>query len=260
MKIASYPSDLTVAQWKTIESILPKLGKRGRPRTDRRIILNAILYVLRTGIQWRLLPNDFPNWKTVYHVFRQWSLKSTWKLIHDALRASVRKSLGRNPKATACILDSQSVKSADHSGPVGYDAAKKIKGRKRHLLVDTEGLIIAASVTSADVPERKGAIDLLEKGLPWQRSLKKLWVDGGYSGEDFANAVKEISPKLETEVVKRSDNQEGFKVLPRRWVVERTFGWVMKQRRLARDYEVSLESALNWIYLAMIRIQVRRIA
>jgi putative transposase len=161
MNIASYPSDLTDAQWALIQPILPPPSKRGRPPGDRRPIINAILYIAKGGIQWRLLPHDFPNWKTVYHVFRKWTLDNTWEGINARLRAMVRKSVGKRCRPTAAILDSQSVKSDPHGGSVGYDAAKRIKGRKRHLLVDTLGLLLGIEITSADVPEREGAQTLL---------------------------------------------------------------------------------------------------
>jgi len=152
------------------------------------------------------------------------------------------------------------VKSANHSGAVGYDAAKRIKGRKRHLLVDTLGLVLGVAVTAASVTERAGAQVVLGRVLTWFTWLRILWVDGGYTGASFANWVKELRPKLAVEVVQRSDDTTGFKVLPRRWVVERTFGWLMHHRRLVRDYETSTTSAEAWIFIAMIRIQLRRLA
>ena len=260
MQIAIYDSSLTDAQWDIVQLILPKRSKRGRPPTDLRRIIDAILYVLKGGIPWRLLPIDFPPWKTVYHVFRKWARNCVWKVLNDLLRTEVRAQEGKRSQPTAAILDSQSVKSDAHGGEVGYDAAKRIKGRKRHLLVDTLGLVVGALVSPASVPEREGAQDLLKISLGSLKWLRRLWVDGGYSGQDFAQWVQEIRPKCEVEVVKRSDDAKGFKVLPRRWVVERTFGWLMRQRRLVRDYERTESSAEAWIYLAMIRIQLRRLA
>lgn len=260
MKIAVYDSSLTAAQWAFLKPMLPKPKPRGRPPTDRRRIVDAILYVVKGGIPWRLLPADFPPWKTVYHVFRQWTRDHTWAALNARLRAHVRATHGKRSRPTAAILDSQSVKSDGHGGAVGYDAAKRIKGRKRHLLVDTLGLILGVAVTPASTPEREGAQGLLGRVLVWFTWLRRLWVDGGYSGATFAQWVKEIRPKLEVEVVKRSDDVQGFKVLPRRWVVERTLGWLMRQRRLVRDYERTESSAEAWIYIAMIRIQLRRLA
>lgn len=260
MKNAIYDSCLTEAQWAYLKPMLPKPAKRGRPRTDLRRILDAILYVVKGGIPWRYLPTDFPPWKTVYHVFRKWTLNHLWAALNDALRTLVRKAQGKRSQPTAAVLDSQSVKSAGHGGPVGYDAAKRIKGRKRHVLVDTLGLLLGVAVTSASSTERAGAQVVLGRVLTWFTWLRLLWVDGGYTGATFANWVKELRPKLAVEVVKRSDPTAGFKVLPRRWVVERTFGWLMHHRRLARDYETSETSAEAWIFIAMIRIQLRRLA
>ena len=260
MKIASYDTDLTDAQWDLLKPMLPKRKKRGRPPTDPRRIINAILYIVKGGIQWRLLPANFPPWKTVYHVFHKWSVENIWEALNARLRAHVRKSVGKDCRPTGAILDSQSVKSDAHGGTVGFDAAKRIKGRKRHLLVDSMGMALAVLVTAASVPERAGAQALLSRVLGWFTWLRMLWVDGGYTGDAFAQWVKERRPKLEVQVVKRSDDVKKFVVLPRRWVVERTFGWLMRQRRLVRDYETTEASAEAWVYIAMIRIQLRRLA
>jgi len=260
MKIAIYDSSLTDAQWDLLKPMLPKPSKRGRPPTDRRQIIDAILYVTKGGIQWRLLPSDFPPCKTVFHVFRKWTLDHTWESINARLRAHVRETHGKRCRPTAAILDSQSVKSDPHGGVVGYDAGKQIKGRKRHLLVDTLGLVLGIAVTPASTTDRDGAQALLSRVLGWFTWLRLLWVDGGYSGEAFAQWVQGIRSKLVVQVVKRSDVTKGFRVLPRRWVVERTFGWLMRHRRLVRDYETSVSSAEAWAYIAMIRIQLRRLA
>jgi putative transposase len=260
MKIATFYTSLTDAQWAFLKRLLPKRSQRGRPPTDRRRILDAILYVVKGGIQWRLLPRCFPPWKTVYHIFRKWTLDHTWETLNARLRTLVRATHRKRSRPTAAILDSQSVKSDPHGGAVGYDAAKKIKGRKRHLLVDTLGLVLGVLVTPASTPEGDGAKALLAPLLGWFTWLRLMWVDGGYSGATFAQWVQGIRPKLEVEVVKRSDDVQGFRVLPRRWVVERTFGWLMRQRRLVRDYETTETSAQAWIYIAMIRIQLRRLA
>jgi transposase len=260
VKNAIYDTSLTDAQWDYLYPMLPKLSKRGRPPTDRRRVLDAILYVVKCGIPWRYLPADFPPWKTVYHIFRKWTLNHQWAALNDALRILVRKTNGKRSQPTAAILDSQSVKSDGHGGSVGYDAAKRIKGRKRHLLVDTLGLVLGAAVTPASTPERDGAQTVLSNVLGWFTWLRLLWVDGGYTGDAFAQWVKELRPKLAVEVVKRSDASSGFQVLPHRWVVERTFGWLMRHRRLVRDYENTESSAEAWIFIAMIRIQLRRLA
>ena len=260
MKIALYETNLTDAQWAILQPLLPTPSTLGRPPTDRRRVIDAILYIVKGGIPWRLLPTGFPPWKTVHSIFRQWTLDRTWKSFNDRLRSLARQQQGRRCRPTAAILDSQSVKSDGHGGRVGYDAAKKIKGRKRHLLVDTLGLVLGVLVTAAHVPEREGARGLLAGVLGWFTWLRRLWVDGGYSGPEFAAWVRTIRPKLEVEVVKRSDQVSGFKVLPRRWVIERTFGWLMRHRRLVRDYETTETSAQAFAYIAMIRIQLRRLA
>jgi len=260
MKIAVYDTSLTDAQWVLLEPMLPKPSKRGRPPTNRRWIIDAILYVTKGGVQWRLLPKDFAPWKTVYHVFRKWARDHTWEALNAQLRAHVREQAGKRARPTAAILDSQSVKSDSHGGAVGYDKAKQIKGRKRHLLVDTLGLLLGVCVTPADTTERQGAQLLLGRILPWLIWLKLIWVDGGYTGPIFAAWVSNFRPKLKVEVIKRSDKVTGFRILPRRWVVERTFGWFMRHRRLVRDYETKELHAEAFTYIAMIRIQLRRLA
>lgn len=260
MKIAVYDTCLSDAQWALLQPLLPKPSKRGRPLTDRRWVVDAILYVIKGGIHWRLLPINFPPWQTVYHIFRKWTLDHTWESINTKLRGKVRQAQGKRTRPTAAILDSQSVKSDPHGGDVGYDAAKRIKGRKRHMLVDTLGLLLGIAITPANTPERDGAQTLLKCVLKGHSWLRLMWVDGGYSGPAFAQWVRSIRPKLETEVVKRCDDTTGFAVLPRRWVVERTFGWLMRHRRLVRDYETTEHSAKAFAYIAMIRIQLRRLA
>ena len=260
MQISSYPSDLTDAQWTLLKPMLGKPANRGRPPSDPRTIFNAILYVVRGGIPWRFVPKEFGPWETVYGTFRRWKAAKLWESLNDCLRAQVRHQEGKRSRPTACILDSQTIRSADHGGAVGYDAAKKTKGRKRHLLVDTLGLILGVWITPASTPERIGAQGLLGWVLVWFSWLRKLWVDGGYRGPEFAAWVRTIRPKLEVEVVRRGDEVKGFKLLPRRWVVERTFGWLMKQRRLVRDYEKTECSAAAMVYIAMIRIMLRRLA
>jgi transposase len=181
-------------------------------------------------------------------------------MVNDVLRILVQKSQGKRSRPTAASLDSQSVKSAGHRGRVGYDAGKRIKGRKRHLLVDTLGLVLGVAVTPASTTERADTQTLLKRVLDWFTWLRILWVDGGYTGATFAPWVKGLQPQLAVTVVKRSDATAGFKILPRRWVVERTFGWLILPRRLIRDYETTESSAEAWISIAMIRIQLRRLA
>ena len=260
MQIACYPTDLTDAQWQFLEPFLPPPHKMGRTRTDLRAVMNGLLYLTKGGIPWRLLPKEFPPWQTVYGCFRKWALDHTLESLNARLRVQVRVGAGKRSRPTAAILDSQSIKSDPHGGAVGYDAGKKIKGRKRHLLVDTLGLVLGIQVTPASTPEREGAEALLSRILPWFAWLRLIWVDGGYAENLFAHWVKTLRTQLRIEVVKRSDDVRGFKVLPRRWIVERTFGWLMRHRRLVRDYETTEASAEGFVYLAMIRIQLRRLA
>jgi len=260
MQIACFQTDLTDPQWNLIEPSLPAARRTGRPRTPLRPVVNAIFYVLTTGCQWRLLPKSFPPWQTVYHLFSQWKRRDLWSALNDRLRALVREQEGKTSRPTGAILDSQTVRSSAHGGEVGYDAGKKTKGRKRFLLVDTLGLVLGVLVQPASQPERAGGKNLLGDLLPWLPRLRKLWADGGYTGEDFAQWARHGRKKLQVEIVKRSDDVSGFQVLPKRWVVERTFGWLMQHRRLARDHERSASSATAWIYIAMIRIMARRLA
>ena len=260
MKIATYDTDLTAAQWEQLRRFLPAAKKRGRPRTNLQAVCNAILYLVKTGAQWRLLPKNFPPWPTVYHHFRQWSRNGLLARLNARLRAKVRQAVGKHPQPTAASLDSQTVRASAHGGEVGYDAAKKTKGRKRFLLVDTLGLVLGAGVEPADCPERKGARTLLATALANHPELLKLWVDGGFNGPDFAAWVQTQQPQLVVEVVKRLAEVPGFTLLPKRWVVERTFGWLMHCRRLVRDHEQTSASATAWIYLALIRLMLRRLA
>jgi putative transposase len=217
MKNAQYGSRLTDAQWAYLQPMLPKPAKRGRPPTDLRSVLDAIFYLVKGGIPWRYLPTGFPPWQTVYGVFRRWKHNHLWAALHDALRRLVRKDQGKRHQPTAAVLASQRVTSAGHGGPVGCDAGKRIKGRKRHWLVDTLGLVLGVLVTPANTTERAGARAVLGRGLGWFAWLRLLWVDGGCAGAAFANWVKARRRKLAVEVVKRSDDVRGFKVLPHRW-------------------------------------------
>lgn len=260
MKNASYDTNLTDEQWRSLEPLLPKAKTTGRPRTCLRRVINAILYVVKTGCQWASLPKEFPPKSTVHGIFRSWTREGLLESLHARIRAFARGAVGRRSRPTAAILDSQTVRSAGLAEAAGYDGAKKTKGRKRFLLVDTLGHVLGVAVLPADVPERTGAKELLNEVLASPTWLQRLYVDGGFSGPDFAAHVTELKPSLEVKVVKRSDANAGFKVLPKRWVVERTFGWLMQCRRLARDYERLPETVAAWIHVAMIRIMLRRMA
>ena len=261
-----YPTDLTDGEWTEIQSLVPKpksgKGRRGRPlELERRTLLNAIFYVVRSGCAWRLLPKDFGPWQTVYGYFRHWSQDWTWTFIHDTLRDWWRKTEGKRVAPTAAIIDSQSVKTPDQAGASGYDAGKKIKGRKRHLAVDTLGLVLGLMITSAAVQDRDAAKTLVGTLVKVFGRLQIIWADGGYLGA-LVQWVKQLRPfgKLHLEIVRRSDHAKGFQVLPKRWIVERTFGWFSKSRRLRTDYEVRLDHSEAMLRICMIRLMVRRLA
>ena len=261
-----YPSDLSDEQWNQISSLVPApksgKGKPGRPiQLDRRTLINAIFYVVRSGCAWRLLPKDFGPWQTVYGYFRVWSQDWTWTFIHDTLRDWLRKTEERKVAPTAAIVDSQSVKTPDQAGERGYDAGKKIKGRKRHLAVDSLGLILAMRITSAAVQDRDAAKSLIPRVTSMYQRVQVIWVDGGYLGA-LVQWVKQLRPfgKLRLEIVRRCDHLKGFKVLPKRWIIERTFAWLFKSRRLCRDYEVRLDHSEAMIRICMIRLMVKRLA
>jgi transposase len=259
-----YPSDVTDAEWSQLEPRFPPAKHGGRPRSvDLRRILNALLYVLSTGCQWRAIPKDLASKSTVYDYFVEWRDSGVLDLIHHDLYVKCRELEEREASPTAGIIDSQSVKSAEKGGPnidpSGYDAGKKIKGKKRHVLVDTLGLLLCSIVHAADIQDRDGGVLLMKELFGQFPFLQKLYADSGYRGSKFRNALKEILPNIDIEIVKRSDKANGFAVLPKRWIVERTIGWLNRCRRLSKDFENLHRSALGFLKLASIRFMVRRL-
>lgn len=260
-----YPSDTTDAQWAVIDPLLPDpawlAGKGGRREVHcRRQIVDAIFYVADNGIKWRALPVDFPPWSTVYNYFTAWEAAGVTQDVLDGLRDRVRLREGRAAAPSAAVIDSASVRAAETVGAAsrGYDAGKKINGRKRHIAVDTLGLLLCVLVTAASVQDRDGARPLLERLTTSCRRIRLVWADGGYAGQLVAWAAQRL--RLRLQIVKRSDDASGFVVLPRRWVVERTLAWIARHRRCVRDYErlpTHHEAMVRW---SMIRITSQRLA
>lgn len=264
-RVRRYPSDMTDAEWLVIRPLLPVPawleGRGGQPEGYcHRQILDAVRYLLDNGVKWRAIPADFPAWDRVYAFFRRWHGQGLIAEFHDRLRSRVRETQGRAAEPTAAIIDSQSLRAADTVGTRsrGWDAGKKVGGRKRHLAVDCTGLLLAVSVTPASVQDRDAAVPVLNRLRQLHRKIAVVWADGGYAGRlvDWAKDALHLA----VTIVRRSDGQKGFVVLPRRWVVERTLAWLMHRRRLVRDYErlpATHEAMVMW---SMTMIMGRRLA
>jgi putative transposase len=254
----SYRSDLTDEQWHLLAPLLPPPSPAGAPRTtDLREVVNAILYRLHNGCAWHALPHDLAPEGTVRDYFHRWRRSGLWEKLNDVLRRHVRQAEGRDQEPSAGIIDSQSAKGTRTSGVKGFDAGKKVKGSKRHLLVDTLGLLLCVVVHAANIQDRDGAKLVLSKAKNLFPTLQRIWADGGYTGKLIAWVGWTCRWVLE--IVKRSDTAKGWVLLPRRWVVERTFGWLSQCRALTRDYEYHAETSEALIQVAMIHLMLRRL-
>lgn len=256
----TYASDTREQEWAQIAPLLPPPRRLGRPREwQLREIIDAILYVLWTGCQWRALPQEFPPRSTVQGYFYRWRDDGTWARIGAALVARARQRVGRNAAPSAGIIDSQSVPTTESGGPRGFDAGKRIKGRKRHIVTDTEGFVLAVRVHEANIQDPHGAVPLLRSVRRTYPTLRHVFADRVYRGEQLRNAVADCGPWT-IEIVERAPGVKGFQLLPRRWVVERTLAWLGRSRRLAKDFEATIPSATAWVLLAHLRLLSRRLA
>ena len=256
----SYDTDLNNEQWSILAPLIPEAKPGGRPRTtDIREVVNAIFYLLRTGCAWRLLPHDLPRWQTVYAYFRTWENDGTWEKLNQVLRETLRQKAGRKPYPSAACVDSQSVKTAGAAQEKGFDGGKKVQGRKRMILVDTLGLLLCVVVHGAHRSDQAGVKLLaLWFAAAWG-CLQLIWTDSTFGGKAFIAWMK-ATFHWQLEVVKRQEGEKGFHVLPKRWVVERTFAWFGRYRRLSKDYEYLPTTSETMLYAAMVNIMLRRLA
>jgi transposase len=255
-----YASDLTDAEWALICRKMPSRRRLGRPReVNLREVVQAIFYILSTGCQWRALPSEFPPYSTVQGYFYAWRDTGRWHRIVRALVRQARRKLGRKPKPTAAIIDSQSAATTQAGGPRGFDPGKRVYGRKRHIVTDTNGLLLAVHVHPANVQDVHGAVPLLERLRDRFPKLAHIFADRVYRGEQLVNALSHCGP-WSIEIVERPLGVKGFQLLPRRWVVERTFAWFGRCRRLARDFEGSPATEAAWLLVAHLRLLTRRLA
>jgi putative transposase len=257
----AYPTDLNDTEWMQIAPYLPEPKVTGRPREiPWREIMNGMFYMVKNGCVWRALPHDLPAWQTVYYYFRLFSKSQLWENLNTIIRERVRVKEGRDPQASAMIIDSQSVKSAEGGEKIGFDGGKLVKGRKRNLITDTIGLVVLAKVTAAnvqDVHAGKQILIELKKRSELIVRLRKIFADGGYRGELVTWVKNELHAEME--IVLKLGDKKGFQVLPKRWVIERTNAWVSRNRRMARDYERLSETSESFIYILMIRLGLRRL-